>query len=124
VKQCYNPKIFCHAFKDWDGKPINVLEQMDVDEFFSLFLDKLEVATKGTAQVATIKNHFGGVFANQLLCKDCPHSSVRDEPFLALNLQVKNKKSLQQCLESFVEVRCCREITRITVKSATKRLRH
>eukprot|EP01022_Parablepharisma_sp_SALTPOND_P026524 TRINITY_DN64327_c6_g1_i1.p1 TRINITY_DN64327_c6_g1~~TRINITY_DN64327_c6_g1_i1.p1 ORF type:complete len:2209 (+),score=297.78 TRINITY_DN64327_c6_g1_i1:12673-19299(+) len=103
VKQYYNPKIFCHAFKDWDGKPINVLEQMDVDEFFNLLMDKIEFAIKGTVQAATIKNHFGGVFANQLLCKDCPHSSVREEPYLALNLQVKNKKSLQQCLESFVE---------------------
>ncbi len=103
VKQYYNPKVFCHAFKDWDGKSINVLEQMDVDEFFNLFLDKIECAIKGTPQASTIKYHFGGVFANQLLCKDCPHSSVREEPFLALNLQVKNKKSLQQCLESFVE---------------------
>ncbi len=103
VKQYYNPKLFCHAFKDWEGKSINVFEQMDVDEFFSLFLDKLESAVKGTVQEKTVKHHFGGVFANQLLGKDCPHSSVREEPFLALNLQVKNKKSLQQCLESFVE---------------------
>jgi len=103
VKQSYNPKIFCHAFKDWDGKPINVLEQMDVDEFFNLLMDKLENAIKGTVQENSIKQHFGGLFANQLLCKDCPHSGDLSEPFLALNLQVKNKKSLQQCLESFVE---------------------
>eukprot|EP01022_Parablepharisma_sp_SALTPOND_P000055 TRINITY_DN1001_c0_g1_i1.p1 TRINITY_DN1001_c0_g1~~TRINITY_DN1001_c0_g1_i1.p1 ORF type:complete len:1403 (+),score=208.78 TRINITY_DN1001_c0_g1_i1:12466-16674(+) len=103
VKQYYNPKIFCHALKDWEGKSINVLEQMDVDEFFNLFLDRLETSIKNTPQQDTIKKHFGGIFANQLLCKDCPHSSVREEPFLALNLQVKNKKSLQQCLESFVE---------------------
>ena len=25
-KQYYNPKGFCHAFKDWDGNPTNVLE--------------------------------------------------------------------------------------------------
>jgi ubiquitin carboxyl-terminal hydrolase 9/24 len=38
----YNPKSFCQAFKDWEGNPINVLEQMDVDEFFNMFLDKVE----------------------------------------------------------------------------------
>ena len=103
VKQHYNPKIFCHAFKDWDGKSINVMEQMDVDEFFNLFLDKIENAIKGTPQEKSIKYHFGGVYANQLICKDCPHSSLREEPFLAINLQIKNKKSLQQCMESFVE---------------------
>ncbi len=26
-KQYVNPKGFCHAFKDWDGNPTNVLEQ-------------------------------------------------------------------------------------------------
>lgn len=103
VKQYYNPKIFCHAFKDWEGKSINVIEQMDVDEFFNLFLDKLEHEIKGTPQENSIKYHFGGIFANQIICKDCPHSSVREEPFLAINLQIKNKKSLQQCMESFVE---------------------
>jgi len=103
VKQYYDPKVFCHAFKDWDNKSINVLEQMDVDEFFNVFLDKLESAIKGTKKEKTIKKHFGGIYANQLLCKDCPHSRGLEEPFLAVNLQVKNKKSLEKCLENFVE---------------------
>ena len=103
VKQFYNPKLFCHAFKDWEGKSINVLEQMDVDEFFNLFLDKMEREIKGTPQESSIKYHFGGIFANQIICKDCPHSSIREEPFLAINLQIKNKKSLQHCLDSFVQ---------------------
>jgi hypothetical protein len=30
-----NPKGFCHAYKDWDGNATNVLEQMDVEEFFN-----------------------------------------------------------------------------------------
>ena len=38
----YNPQNFCKAFKDWDGNPINVFEQMDVDEFFNQLMDKLE----------------------------------------------------------------------------------
>jgi len=41
-KQYFNPKAFCQAFKDWDGNPINVREQMDVEEFFNNFMDKLE----------------------------------------------------------------------------------
>jgi len=102
VKQHYNPKAFCNAVKDWDNNPINVLEQMDIDEFFNLFLDRLETVLKRTQQKNTIKKHFGGVFANQIIGKDCPHTSTRKEPFLALNLQVKNKRTLQQCLESFV----------------------
>ena len=30
-EQYYNPKPFTFAFKDYDGKPTNVLEQMDID---------------------------------------------------------------------------------------------
>jgi ubiquitin carboxyl-terminal hydrolase 9/24 len=43
-----NPKSYCHAFKDWDGNPTNVLEQMDVEEYLNMFLDRLETAIKGT----------------------------------------------------------------------------
>lgn len=35
AKQYVNPKDFCKAFKDWDGIPINVMEQMDAEEFFN-----------------------------------------------------------------------------------------
>lgn len=47
-KQYVNPKSFCHSFKDWEGQPTNVLEQMDVVEFFSMFMDRLEESIKGT----------------------------------------------------------------------------
>ena len=40
-KQYINPKPFCQAFKDWEGKPVNVFEQMDVDEFFNTLMDRL-----------------------------------------------------------------------------------
>ncbi len=30
-KKFYNPKEFCHAFKDYEGNPTNVSEQMDID---------------------------------------------------------------------------------------------
>lgn len=41
-KQAFNPKGLCHAYKDISGKPVNVTEQMDADEFLSHFLDKIE----------------------------------------------------------------------------------
>jgi len=53
-KQYVNPKGFCHAFKDWEGNPTNVLEQMDVEEFFNMFMDRLETAIKNNPQDKTI----------------------------------------------------------------------
>jgi len=49
-----NPKGFCHAFKDWEGNPTNVMEQMDVDEYLNMLFDRLENAIKGTPQAKTI----------------------------------------------------------------------
>jgi hypothetical protein len=102
-KQYFNPKGFCHAFKDYDGNPTNVFEQMDADEFFNMFMDRLEGLIKGTKQENVIKQHFGGVLSNEFICKGCPHYSEREESFINVNLQVKNKKSILQSLSSFVE---------------------
>ena len=102
-KQFYNPRYFCNAFKDWEGNPTNVYEQRDVDEFFNMFMDKLETITKGTFHENYIKNTFGGYVSNEFICKDCPHYSEREEPFLSVSLQVKNKKTLEESLTSFIE---------------------
>ena len=53
-KMYVNPKAYCHAFKDWEGQPVNVIEQMDVEEYLAMFLDRLETAIKGTPQEKTI----------------------------------------------------------------------
>lgn len=102
-KQFYNPRYFCYSFKDWEGNPTNVYEQRDVDEFFSMFMDRYENLTKGTLHETYIKETFGGQLSNEFICKDCPHYSEREEPFLAVSLQVKNKKTLEESLSSFVE---------------------
>jgi ubiquitin carboxyl-terminal hydrolase 9/24 len=40
-KKAYNPKSFCHSFKDYEGNPTNVSEQMDIDEFSGILCDRL-----------------------------------------------------------------------------------
>ncbi len=72
-RQYYDPRLFCYSFKDYEGNPINVLEQMDVDEFFNNIMDKLENLIKNTKHASIIKRVFGGVLSNELICKGCPH---------------------------------------------------
>ena len=72
-RQYFDPRGFCYAFKDYEGKPINVLEQMDVDEFFNNLLDKIENLLKSSKNEPIIKRVFGGVLSNELICKGCPH---------------------------------------------------
>lgn len=102
-KQYYNPKKFCKAFKDIDGSCIDPMVQKDVDEFFNMFMDRIECLIKGTKEEKIMNNLFQGVFANELICKDCPHYSEREEPFLAISLQVKNKNTVQESLKFYIE---------------------
>jgi len=66
-------------------------------------MDRIEEQIKDTPHADFIKVHFGGLLSNELVCKECPHHYEREEPFLAINLPVKNKKSILDSLESFIE---------------------
>ena len=75
---------------------------MDAEEFFNMFMDRIETSIKGTPQEKTIQKHFGGKYANEMICKDCPHKYERTEPFLNIGVPVKNKKSLHESLTAFI----------------------
>lgn len=99
----FNPKGFCTAFRDWEGNPINPAMQMDVDEFFSLFMDRLELTFQNTHIAGLIQEHFGGTQVTELIGRgDCQHRNEREEPFLAMPLQVKGFKSVQESLAALV----------------------
>lgn len=103
-KQSVNPKGLCKAFKDWEGRPVNVYEQMDADEFINMFMDRIETQLKGTHGENIIKNIFTGQLATEIIGqKGCSHRSEVNEAFITLPVQVKNKKNLFDSLESFKE---------------------
>lgn len=103
-KQSVNPKGLCKSFKDWEGRPVNILEQMDVDEFINTFMDRLETQFKGTERQDIIKDLFSGLLATEIIGKNsCTHRSEVNEAFITLPVQVKNKKSLYESLEAFKE---------------------
>jgi len=66
-------------------------------------MDRIENLVKGKKEDKVIKNLFQGVLANEFICKGCPHYSEREEPFMTISLQVKNKHSIRESLEAFVE---------------------
>ncbi|EGR34208.1 ubiquitin carboxyl-terminal hydrolase family protein, putative [Ichthyophthirius multifiliis] len=105
-RQFYDCREFCFQFKDFDGQPTNVMQQMDVDEFFNTLMDRLETDLKPLGQEFIIKDIFEGQLANELIGKGsgCEHCSERNESFMAISLPIKNKKStLGECLDSFVQ---------------------
>lgn len=99
----YDARGFCQAYKDYDNQPMHHGVQMDVNEFFNVLFDKLEHLLKGRAKEKLMDHIFGGKISNQLICKDCPHRSERSENFYILSLEVKNKRSIKESLELYVE---------------------
>ncbi|KAI8603401.1 hypothetical protein EDD21DRAFT_34203 [Dissophora ornata] len=103
VKRAYNAHGFCYAYKDWDGNPMNVAVQMDVDEFFSILFDRLENSVKGTPQEELFKRQYGGKLVQQIKSKDCEHISEREDSFFSIQCEVKNKKTLEESLQLYVQ---------------------
>lgn len=89
--------------KDIDKKPLSISEQKDVDEFYNLLFDQLDMSLQSTSQGSLIQEVFGGSFANEVICVDCPHRSERIEKFLSVNLQILGKKNIEESLNSLVE---------------------
>lgn len=95
-------KSFCSNFKDFDGRPVNPVEQMDVDEFFCRLMDKLDGELKSTEYKTLVQELFGLSTAIEMI-SDCGHRSERHEMMLNVPVEVKNKKDLNASLNSMVQ---------------------
>lgn len=99
----YNPIVFFNSIKDFNGEPMPTNEQRDVDEFLNIYMDKIEQHIKGSDDHTTMNTIFGGTFAQELICKDCPHRSSREEQYLSVNIEIKNKANIIEGLELFIQ---------------------
>lgn len=102
--------------KNFDGQPINVLQQMDCNEFSNMFFDRLETLLKSTPQVnktilssylkaKLFQNVFQGKLVKQIISKECDHKAEREEPFFTLGLEVRRQKNIYESLKLFVKVK-------------------
>ena len=90
--------------ENFDNEKLNIKEQMDMDEFFNLLLDKIENHLKGTFDEDLIKYFFEGKISDDLIFKNnCRHHKKNNVSFYSIQLQVKGKKNLKESLNSFVE---------------------
>jgi len=102
-KKAYEAAPFCRAYKDYDGQPLNVAVQMDVDEYFAGLFDRLENSVTGTPQAVLFKEHFGGTTVQQIKSRECTHVSEREDTFFVIQCEVKNKRSVEESLQLYVE---------------------
>ena len=103
-KKYYDTMPLCKVLKGFDGQPLPVGEQQDVNEFCARLFDQLENNLKGTNCEKCIDTAFGGTLMNQMIAQEeCTCKSEREEPFHTVSLTVKNKSSLKESLELYVK---------------------
>ena len=99
--QYYAPEKFWRCLR-LRGQPVNVREQQDAFEFFTHLVDSIDEHLHKIERDKLFQNSLGGVFSDQMICKECPHRYEREQIFLALNLTVKSH-NLVDSLEQFVK---------------------
>ena len=114
-KQFYDPSDLCQVYTDYDGQPVNISQQMDVDEFLNVLFEKVEQGLRNTPQKDLLRNCFGGKIVHQIICKEPvnvgdrvftvedPYKSEREESFYTLQLEVKHKRSILESLRLYVD---------------------
>lgn len=108
AKPYYNPKAFTSALKTWDGERIDVTQQQDASEFLTSFFQQLEsemngvASSRGVDDESILTTFFGGVFSNELVA-DGGRYSERAEPFHFISVPVRDRKTLTESLDSWVE---------------------
>lgn len=131
LHQYHIPDHFCRSLKDSaTGQPINVHIQQDVDEFFNTLCDKIDNELKseecqGTCdkesspeiqankeetvsnnlQLSSLNELIGGSLSHEIISlePEHPYYGEREEPYLTISVEIKNKKNLSEALDMYVK---------------------
>lgn len=96
------PQELAHAIIDFEGHPINIHVQMDVDEFFNLLFHRIEGQFKNNEERVRFRKLYGGVLRHTIKSRECEHVSSREEDFAAIQCDVSGKNTLEDSLASYV----------------------
>jgi hypothetical protein len=98
-KRFFDTLSFCQAFSDYDGQPISLIEQKDINEFAGMLFDKLECNPLCSALLSqTVR----GAMVFKTRSTETPYQSEREEPFYMITAEVKDKATLEDSLELYV----------------------
>ncbi|DBA02211.1 TPA: hypothetical protein N0F65_007621 [Lagenidium giganteum] len=109
AKPYYNPKAFTAALKSWEGEAIDINVQQDASEFLTSFFQQIESEMNGFSGDSIplggeqiLNTFFGGVFSNELVAEGDRYSE-RLEPFHFISVPVRDRKTLKESLDGWVE---------------------
>ena len=102
-KRFVDPVLVVNAIKTYDDTPIDIHNQMDVDEFYNLLFDRWESQLVTADERRAFRSFYGGQLVQQVKSKECEHISERLEPFSAIQCDIKGKTTLQDSLQAYVD---------------------
>jgi ubiquitin carboxyl-terminal hydrolase 34 len=97
------PQELAQTIIDFEGHPINIHVQMDVDEFFNLLFDRIEGQFNNIEEQVRFRRLYGGVLRHTIKSRECAHVSSREEDFAAIQCDVRGKHTLEESLASYVQ---------------------
>lgn len=105
IKQYHSPMHFISSFKAFNNEPINVRIQQDCEEFLSILVDRLEGFSKSlSAQKDIFDDSFRGKISYEVISleKEYSYYSETETPFLAISLDIKNKRTIEEALDLYI----------------------
>ncbi|KAH7160030.1 hypothetical protein B0J13DRAFT_119407 [Dactylonectria estremocensis] len=98
-----DPTNVVSSIKTYDDTLIDIHNQMDVDEFYSLLFDRWEGQLPNSDERKKLRSFYGGQLVQQVKSKECEHISERFEPFSAIQCDIKGKSTLEDSLQAYVD---------------------
>jgi ubiquitin carboxyl-terminal hydrolase 34 len=95
------PSAFCVAYKPF-GESVNIMIQQDVQEFVSMFFDRLEQGIKEHPLKRLVDSFYHGKNANLFNCHECKKTKKVEETFYSITLEVKNSKTLSESFNRYI----------------------
>ena len=68
-----NRQLIEFRLNRFSGEPVNLRDQHDAVEFLNTVVDSVDEALKSLNLPQICSKVLGGTFADQKICKDCPH---------------------------------------------------
>lgn len=103
VKRFIDPACLAMSIRTYDDTTIDVNVQMDVDEFYNLLFDRWESQMLAEEDKARFRSFYGGKLVQQIKSKECSHISEMQEPFSAIQCDIKGKSCLEESLQAYVD---------------------
>uniref|UniRef100_A0A914CZY1 USP domain-containing protein n=1 Tax=Acrobeloides nanus TaxID=290746 RepID=A0A914CZY1_9BILA len=100
--QYYEPRSFWNTFM-LNGTRVNLREQQDALEFFNQLTDAVDQGMKKVCDDPIFEKTFGGTFADQKICKDCPHRYEKEHLFTSISVDIRSHNSLADSLKEYVK---------------------